>query len=254
MKRTLSCSFSIITAVILVASTGTSIAQDSTNTFKTAELLMSDVLNLNDPVLSIWPNVNDLEIESLSAAVQNLTEAYESDRLDADLRTREIQSMVADAKSDEVSLKEMISVTKDLIKAAKKVAKDAEDGAKASEEAKVKELEGQKDDLEKAKKFYEERRKYLERVTKIRDGERKVAETRIDYVNQLAYVLDIAKDLVDARETEDTDARLATEREMIRQSTELGLRLSAVASNIKKANSEREKAFKEREKLIAAYH
>jgi hypothetical protein len=127
-------------------------------------------------------------------------------------------------------------------------------GTKAAEEAKVADLEDEKDRLEKAKDFYEQRRKYLERVTKIRDNERKVAETRIDYVNQLSYVLETAKDLVEARANEDTDASLATEREMIRQSTELGERLSLVASNVKKANSEREKAFAEREKLIAAYH
>ena len=195
-----------------------------------ADELMSDVLDLNDPVLSIWPSVNDLEIESLSVAVVKLLEAYESDRLDADERTREIQSMVSDARRDE-------TVLKDLIKVARKAKDDVE-----------------KKKLEDLKKLYEVRRKYLERVTKIRDGERKLAETRIDYVNQLDYVLEMARQLVIARATGEVDDRLATERELIRQSTELGNRLGAVASNLKKVNNEREKAFENREKLIASYH
>lgn len=241
-------------SVLLLAPLAASAQDDTDSPYKTVDILMTDVLDLNDPVLSIWPNVNDLEIQSLSAAVQNLTEAYESDRLEADERTREIQSMVADAKDDELSLKESIDATKDMIKDAKNIEKKADEGAKVAAKTVVSELESDKDRLEKTKKFYEERRKYLERVTKIRDGERRVAEMRIDYVNQLAYVLEMATDLVAARASGDTDARLATERELIRQSTELGNRLGDVASNLKKVNSEREKAFGEREKLIAAYH
>lgn len=230
MTRTFKHILSATLACAILFSWDNASGQDSTPTFKQADDLMSDVLDLNDPVLSIWPNVNDLEIASLSVAVVALTEAYESDRLDADERTREIQSMVSDAKNDEI-------VLKDLIRVARKAKDDVE-----------------KKRLEALRKFHIVRRKYLERVTKIRDGERQLAETRIDYVNQLEYVLEMATQLVNARATDNVDERLATERELIRQSRELSARLGLVASNLKKVNAERERAFTDREKLIADYH
>ena len=138
--------------------------------------------------------------------------------------------MVSDAKNDEI-------VLKDLIRVARKAKDDVE-----------------KKRLEALRKFHVVRRKYLERVTKIRDGERQLAEKRIDYVNQLEYVLEMATQLVNARATDSVDERLATERELIRQSRELSARLGLVASNLKKVNAERERAFTDREKLIADYH
>ncbi len=93
--------------------------QDSTDVLNrasgliAADKVMEDVLDLNDPVLSIWPSINDLEIESLSAAVLKLRDAYESDRLDADDRTRKILSMISDAEFDEELVKGMIKNAKD---------------------------------------------------------------------------------------------------------------------------------------------
>ncbi len=230
MKRIFNCFLSAATLCTMVLSWSTANAQDTTDFPIPAEDLMADVLNLNDPVTSIWPSVNDVEIESLSAAVSKLMEAYESDRLDADDRTRRIQSMIADAEGDEKRIKQMI-----------KIAKDADDDV-------------EKDRLEDLKDDYEVHRKYLSRISKVRDGERKLAETRIDYVSQLDNVLTIARQLVSARATGGTEDLLGTERELIRQSKELGARLGAVASNLKKVNGEREKAYKDREKLIAKYH
>ena len=195
-----------------------------------ADKLMTDVLDLKDPVLSIWPGINEIELESLTAAVKNLRGAYEQDRLDADERTRTVFSMISDAERDEERIK-------DLIKAAKDADNDVE-----------------KDRLEDLKKDYQQRRKYLTRIGKIRDGERELAEARIDYASQLDNVLELARQLVEARTTGGADDLLGTERELIRQSKELGLRSGAVSSKLKKVNGEREKAFKEREKLIASYH
>lgn len=119
--------------------------QDSTDVLNrasgliAADKVMEDVLDLNDPVLSIWPSINDLEIESLSAAVLKLRDAYESDRLNADDRTRKILSLISDAEFNEELIKGMI-----------KDAKDADDDA-------------EKDRLENLKDDYELRRKYLKR-------------------------------------------------------------------------------------------
>lgn len=194
-----------------------------------ADELMADVLDLKDPMLSIWPGINDLELESLLSAVKNLREAYESDRLDADDRAREVLSMISHASRDEEKIKDLI-----------KVAKDADNDA---EENRLKDL----------KKDYETRRKYLTRIGKIRDGERELAEARIDYASQLDNVLSLATQLVSARESGGEDDLLGTERELIRQSKELGVRSGEVSSKLKKVNGEREKAYKEREKLIAGY-
>jgi len=46
----------------------------------------------------------------------------------------------------------------------------------------------------------------------------------------------------------------AIERELIRQSKGLGVRLNLVAGNLKKVNTERDKAFSQREKLMSANH
>jgi len=230
MNRTFISFLSPAVAFTILFSWNTALGQDTTDSMIPAIELMADVLDLNDPVLSIWPSVNDVEIESLSAAVAKLMDAYESDRLDADDRTRKILSMISDAEFDEERIKKMI-----------KAAKDADDDV-------------EKDRLEDLKDDYEVHRKYLSRIGKVRDGERQLAETRIDYVSQLDNVLVIARQLVSARATGGAEDLLGTERELIRQSKELGARLGAVASNLKKVNGEREKAFKDREKLIATYH
>lgn len=217
-------------AVLVLSSPTLSFAQNEEGVLKEADELMANVIDLNDPVLSIWPTVNDVEVESLSAAVLRLTEAYEADRLDADERTRELQAMVSDTETDEETIKDLIKVAKD---------EDNDD---------------ERDRLEDLKDVYELRRKYLERITKVREGERQLAETRIDYVNQLSDVLVLAQQLVNARESGDVDEMLGTERELIRQSGELGQRLDKVAGNLKRVNNERERAFRDREKLIAAYY
>ena len=224
------CLFALVFIASTPANYQQAFGQNDPDSLLTSDKLMLDVLDLNDPVLSIWPTINNIEIESLSSAVTNLTGAYEANRLDADERTREILAMVAAAKRNEDKIKIMI-----------KAAKDADD-------------DDEKDRLEDLKDVYELRRKYLERVSKVRDGERQLAETRIDYVNQLTYFLEIAEQLVAARESGNSNEMLGTERELIRQSKELGARSSAVAGKLKKVNSEREKAFKDREKLIAAYN
>ncbi len=64
----------------------------------------------------------------------------------------------------------------------------------------------------------------------------------------------MATQLFNARATDNVDERLATERELIRQSRELSARLGLVANNLKKVNAERERAFTDREKLIADFH
>jgi hypothetical protein len=214
-------------AMIGIMSWGVALAQDSAGEYKSEKELMSDVLDLNDPVLSIWPSINNLELESLSAAVKKLKEAYEADRTDADVRARNIESMVIDAIADV-----------DVIKVRINAAKDAKD------DAEKKRLESVKDD-------YELRRKYLERIGSVRDGERKLAESNIDYVKQLEDVLEKAETLDRKRKSGNEDEKLAAERELIRQSKELGERLSQVSDNLKKVNSEREKAFKDREKLLS---
>ncbi|TDI76578.1 MAG: hypothetical protein E2O84_02440 [Bacteroidetes bacterium] len=230
MRPAIICLFALVFIASTPASYQQAFGQNDPDSLLSSDKLMLDVLDLNDPVLSIWPTINNVEIESLSAAVVNLTGAYEANRLDADERTRQIQAMVAVAKRNEEKIKTMI-------KAAKKADDDEE-----------------KDRLEDLKDVYELRRKYLQRVSKVRDGERQLAETRIDYVNQLTYFLEIAEQLVAARESGNSTDLLGTERELIRQSKELGGRSSAVAGRLKKVNSEREKAFKDREKLIAAYN
>ena len=226
VKRILSATLALTVFLSWDAASG----QDTTNALKTADEVMEDVLDLNDPLLSIWPTVNTVEIEALSAGVEKLTEAYEADRLEADERTREIESMIGDAERDEKIIKEKISL-----------AKDADD-------------DEEKERLEDLKDLYILRRKYLVRIGKLRDEERQLAETRIDYVRQLEDVLEKASQLVSARESGEGDDLLGIERELIRQSKELGIRQDAVAGNLKKVNTEREKAFKEREKLMSAYN
>lgn len=201
--------------------------QDSTRTLKTEGEVMTDVLNLNDPAISIWPSVNTVEIEALSSSVEDLLAAYEADRLDADERTRLIDAMIADSEEDE-----------ELIKAKIDLAKEADD-------------DEMKKSLEDLKDLYVLRRKYLVRIGKLRDEERKLAESRIDYVSQLGDVLEIAQSLLAARENGDRAELLGTERELIRQSRELGSRLDAVAGSVKKVNAERDKAFDAREELIS---
>ncbi len=201
---------------------------NSTSTLKAADEVMLDVLDLTDPMLSIWPDVNTVEIEVLSAAVPALTEAYEGDRLDADKRTRKIDALISESERDEKVIKDEM-----------KLAKDADDDV-------------EKDRLKNVQSLYVLRRKYLVRIKKLRAEERKLAETRIDYVRQLSEVLGKAEQLLSAREDGGRKDLPAIERELIRQSKELGARLNAVAGNLKKVNSERDKAFNQREKLMSA--
>ena len=214
----------------LLLSWDAAFAQDSTATLKSADEILEDVLDLNDPMLSIWPDVNTLEIEALSVIVPNLTEAYEADRLDADERTREIDALISKSERDE-----------EVIKDETKLAKDADDDV---EEDRLKDL----------KTLYVLRRKYLVRIKKLRAEERKLAETRIDYVRQLGEVLEKSQQLLSAREDGSGKNLPAIERELIRQSKELGVRLNLVAGNLKKVNTERDKAFSQREKLMSANH
>jgi len=220
--------FALLLPVLL--SWDAAVGQDSTHTLKRADEVMEDVLDLTDPVLSVWPDVNTVEIEVFSAGIDKLLEAYEADRLDADERTRAIEAMISEAKRDE-----------ELIKTQIKAAKDADDDV-------------EKDRLEDLKDLYVLRRKYLVRISKLRAEERKLSESRLDYVSKLADVLSISQDFLGARESGDRDDLLGTERELIRQSKELGVRLGGVSSNLKKVNTERDKAFEAREKLISAAH
>ena len=79
MKRIFNCFLSAATLCTIVLSWSTANAQDTTDFPIPAEDLMADVLNLNDPVTSIWPSVNDVEIESLSAAVAKLMDVVGCD-------------------------------------------------------------------------------------------------------------------------------------------------------------------------------
>jgi len=227
-------------AFTVVLSLETASGQDSTDTantagttntastLKSADEVMLDVLDLTNPMLSIWPDVNTVEIEVLAAAVPALTEAYEADRLDADERTRAIDALISEAERDE-------KVIKDEMKAAK----DADDDV-------------EKDRLKDLQKLYVLRRKYLVRIKNLRAEERKLSETRIDYVRQLSEVLEKSQQLLAAREDGGGKDLPAIERELIRQSKELGGRLDAVAGKLKKVNTERDKAFSQREKLMSA--
>jgi hypothetical protein len=226
MTSSLSPKLILSTALIMVLQTAW--AQDSMQVTQSAEEIMRDVLDLNDPVLSVWPDVNTVEIEVFSASVTRLHESYEAERLDADERTREIEAMIAEARRVE-------DIIKDDIKAAKEADDDVE-----------------KDRLEDLKDLYEMRRKYLERMSRLRAEERKLSESRIDYVSQLSDVLGLAKQFIAARQSNDRDELLGTERELIRQSKELGGRLNAVAGHLRKVNTERDRAFEAREDLISA--
>ena len=234
MTRTLKPILAATLAFAVLFSQDAAFGQDSTDaptassTLKPADQVLEDVLNLNDPMLSIWPDVNTLEIEALSAIVPNLTEAYEADRLDADERTREIDAMISESERIERVIKDESSL-----------AKEAEDDV-------------EKERLKDLKDLYVLRRKYLVRIKNLRAEERKLAETRIDYVRQLDEVLQKSDQLLSAREEGGGKDLPAIERELIRQSKELGARLSAVAGNLKKVNSERDKAFSQREKLMSA--
>ncbi len=240
MIRSLKLNLSATLAFTVILSSGTAYGQDSTDTantagttnststLKAADEVMLDVLDLTDPMLSIWPDVNTVEIEVLSAAVPALTEAYEGDRLDADKRTRKIDALISESERDEKVIKDEM-----------KLAKDADDDV-------------EKDRLKNVQSLYVLRRKYLVRIKKLRAEERKLAETRIDYVRQLSEVLGKAEQLLSAREDGGRKDLPAIERELIRQSKELGARLNAVAGNLKKVNSERDKAFNQREKLMSA--
>jgi hypothetical protein len=217
-------------ALLLTAGVSSNaLGQDSTSTLMSIDEVMTDVLNFHDPLHTIWPDVNMLEVEALSEVIERLTQAYDADRQDADERTRLIEKLIGDSEYDEQLIKESI-----------KVAKDADDDV-------------EKKRLEELKKVYATRRKYLSRIGDLRENERELSETRIDYVSQLAVVLENSKLLLAARESGEDADLLAAERELIRQSRELGNRLAAVASNVKKVNSTRDKAFDQREKLISAH-
>lgn len=234
MRRTLTKIITAALAFTVILPLNTASGQDSTktptttSTLKSADEVLNDVLDLNDPMLSIWPDVNTLEIEALSAIVPKLTEAYEADRLDADERTREIDALISESERDEKAIKDKT-----------KLAKDADDDV-------------EKDRLKDLKSLYVLRRKYLVRIKTLRAEERKLAETRIDYVRQLDEVLKKSEQLLGAREDGSGKDLPAIERELIRQSKELGVRLSAVAGNLKKVNTGRDKAFSQREKLMSA--
>ena len=204
--------------------------QDSTGTLKQPDQIMEDLLDLNDPMLSIWPNVNTIEIEVLSAGIDRLKGAYEADRLEADERTRKIDAMISEVDRDQ-----------EVIKEKNNLAKEAKDDV-------------EKERLKDLKNLYSLRRKYLVRIKKLRDVERQLAETRLDNISQLGDVLKIANELAEARETRDGYDLLGIERELIRQSKQLGVTLNGVATNLKKVNTERDKAFDEREKLISAHN
>jgi hypothetical protein len=204
-------------------------AQDSTLALKSPDDLMTDVLDLTDPAISIWPRVNTVEVEALSSTIDALKEAYESDRLESDERTRLIETMISESEKDEEIIDAMIDV-----------AKETDDDA-------------EKDRLEDLLDLYKDRRKYLNRIADLRATERELAESRIDYVGELENVLGLAEDLLVAREAGDQAELLATERELIRQSRQLGATLDAVAGKVKDVNGDREKAFEEREKLISTH-